>query len=260
MRKPHGCRSDTPAAHVPASTNRNAFGRPPLQMEQGSGLLNQHFPSCWQYGVMRGFKGEQGKKKGGAGALALQQHKWAGGFCTSSPAKPINCKLCLQRCHSGVPAVTRGESRVLGRLQGPPSAAGRRQRAARPRVTGTGPQPATTPRPARAAARGHGARRGAPAAPGKGSPLPSSSSSSSFPGLYRRGAGKAAPRPRRRPPAPPGPYLQGCRPAPARPRPAEFRGSEEGGRARLRRGWGVVFVAAGLPQSRRFGKQNLQQN
>ncbi|XP_032298473.1 WAS/WASL-interacting protein family member 3-like [Coturnix japonica] len=88
---------------------------------------------------MRGFKGEQGKR--GAGALALRQHKWAGGFCTSSPAKPINCKLRLQRCHSGAPAVTRGESRVLGRLQGPPPIS-RRAPAARPRVTGTGPQPA----------------------------------------------------------------------------------------------------------------------
>lgn len=175
---------------------------------------------------MRGFKGEQGKR--GAGALALQQHKWAGGFCTSSPAKPINCKLCLQRCHSGVPAVTRGESRVLGRLQRPPQPPGAssRQRghelpgqvrSTLPRRGRLGPLPAGT-----------GFGRGAQAAPGKGSLLPSSSSFSSFPGLCRQGAGKATPRPRRHPPAPPGPYLQGCRPAPARSRPAEFRGSEEG--------------------------------
>lgn len=66
FRKPDQCCFDIPATHVPILTNGNISGRPPLQMEWGSRLLNQHFPSCWQYRVMRRFKGEQGKRgKGG---------------------------------------------------------------------------------------------------------------------------------------------------------------------------------------------------
>lgn len=101
FRKPDQCCFDIPATHVPISTNGSISGRPPLQMEWGSWLLNQHFPSCWQYRVMRRFKGKRGKGgKRWEGALALKQQKRARGLCRSSSAKPINCKLFLQRCHS----------------------------------------------------------------------------------------------------------------------------------------------------------------
>lgn len=66
FRRPDQCCFDIPATRVPISTNGSISGRPPLQMEWGSWLLNQHFPSCWQYRVMRRFKesGEKGETGG----------------------------------------------------------------------------------------------------------------------------------------------------------------------------------------------------
>lgn len=124
MRKPHGCRSDTPAAHVPASTNRNAFGRPPLQMEQGSGLLNQHFPSCWQYGVMRGFKGEQGKKKGGRGRWHFSSTSGQEDSARVRLPNPLTANCAYRDATAAFPQLHEGRAACSEGSKGPPQPPG----------------------------------------------------------------------------------------------------------------------------------------